>query len=384
MRVLGSISLGLTALALLQQPAFAQTKADKAEKIKAPAAMPAGEPAPGQTSPIVKPAPLVPGSSDSCCLADSCACPSPCCEEDHGLFGCGRIAIFADYLYLTVRGTDLAFAQPRDGCTSLAVPRGAVGTADPDFNSGYRVGAGFALSPCNSIRVSYLSFESTTNSSITAPDGLFIHSLLTFPTTQSCAADSVGAASAKFDHDLRQVDLEFKSIFASSCRASLGYIVGVRYAHLEQGLTSNFIILGDTAVDTSIKFDGVGPRLGVEGEVYGGGGFFGYGRGLANFLVGHFSASFAQTNVFAGTQAQTSYDNDRVVPVFDLELGVGWQSQGGNLVVRVGYLIEAWCNTVTTPDFIEGVRASNFTTNGGNLRDWMTFDGLTARVEVRF
>jgi hypothetical protein len=299
------------------------------------------------------------------------------------VLGCGRIAVFGDYLYMTVRQTDLVFAQVVDGCTAAAVPRGAAGIANPDYSPGFRLGAGFALTPCNSIRASYMWWDSGTTSSIAAPDGLFIRSQLAFPATQNCAADS-GAASVRYDHDLRIADLEFKSIVAQRCNSHIGAIVGVRYAHLEQDLVSDFSILGDTNVTTGITFDGIGPRLGVEGEVYGRGGLFGYGRGLVSFLVGSFSADFTQSNNFVGVQAQTTYDNDRIVPMLDLELGDGWMSQGGCVVVRVGYMYQAWFNTVTTPSLINAIGANNFTTNGDNLQDCLTFDGLTARVEFRF
>jgi len=39
---------------------------------------------------------------------------------------------------------------------------------------------------------------------------------------------------------------------------------------------------------------------------------------------------------------------------------------------------------VTTPDFIHGVQTNNFTTNGNNLQNTLSFDGLTARIAFHF
>jgi hypothetical protein len=161
-------------------------------------------------------------------------------------------------------------------------------------------------------------------------------------------------------------------------------LIGARYAHLEQDFRGDFSILGATTVTTNIEFDGVGPRIGMEGECHAKYGFFVFGRGFANFLVGEFKANYLQTNVFAGVQANTSIEDSRIVPNFDLELGVGWQSRNGRFRIMGGYYLSCWFNTLTTPSFIQGVQNSNFTTNGDNFRDRLLFDGLMARLEVRF
>lgn len=144
------------------------------------------------------------------------------------------------------------------------------------------------------------------------------------------------------------------------------------------------MLQGSTAVDTHVNFDGVGPRIGLDGYLCCKHGLYLYGRGSANFIAGHFGADYSQFNTFAGDQGEVDYKNDRIVPILELELGVGWTSHSGRVRVMGGYYLAGWFDTVTTGDFIYSVRGNDFTTNGNNLRDTVTFDGLMARVEFRF
>jgi hypothetical protein len=144
------------------------------------------------------------------------------------------------------------------------------------------------------------------------------------------------------------------------------------------------LLQGDTLVSTHINFDGVGPRIGLDGSVKCSHGLYLYGRGTANFLAGHFGADFTQINSFAGNQGFIDYTDDRVVTILELELGVGWTNAKRNVHVMVGYYLAAWFDAVTTNDFITAVGANNFTTNGNNLENTITLDGLMARVEFRF
>ncbi|MEO8498787.1 MAG: hypothetical protein ABI614_27300 [Planctomycetota bacterium] len=78
--------------------------------------------------------------------------------------------------------------------------------------------------------------------------------------------------------------------------------------------------------------------------------------------------------------ADTAWEGTRIVPILDLELGVGWQSKCGRYRVTGGYLINAWMNAVNSDTWIQGVQTNNFV----DLSDSVTFDGFTARAEYRF
>jgi hypothetical protein len=310
-------------------------------------------------------------------------CPA-CCDEKSS----SPLGLYADFLFLKVRGADLLYAQPRDGFTTLSVPRGSQGIVEPDYSPGFRVGVDLPIGHNAGIVGSYLWWRSEDSSSIrTLPGslpGTIIQPNLTLPGILNSSTSSM-AASANEHYRFQMADLAYRQVFASCPdRWRLSWLAGVRYSDLKQRLDSSFAILGTTNVNTQINFDGIGPHLGLDGGVVVGGGFWLYGRATVDFLAGHFGAQFAQTNTFVGNQGVTDYRSDRIVPVTELLLGVGWSSPGGRLHLMCGYNLFCWFNTVTTPDFIHAAQNNNFTTNGNNLRDTLSFDGLTARVEISF
>jgi hypothetical protein len=69
-----------------------------------------------------------------------------------------------------------------------------------------------------------------------------------------------------------------------------------------------------------------------------------------------------------------------VVPILDLELGVGWTSKSGRLKLNVGYMISSWFNMVKTEEFIHAVHLNDF----NDLDDVLSFDGLVGQAELSF
>ena len=61
-------------------------------------------------------------------------------------------------------------------------------------------------------------------------------------------------------------------------------------------------------------------------------------------------------------------------------MGIGWTSESGCLRLKAGYLFSGWFNTPTTDAFIRSVQLGQ----AGKLNDTLTFDGLTARLELVF
>jgi hypothetical protein len=331
---------------------------------------------PANSVPEVAPAP--PDAGPACAPAvEACPAPAECPPAKHH---CPWF--FVDFLYLSPKGVDVPFAQPRNSATLFSVPVGRVGVASPDYQPGYRVGMAFELDPTATLECTYSHQENGKHSSIVAPPGAFIQSLLTFPNTPNVASDS-HAASADYKIDFHLADVDFTDCLFSGKNGCIRYLLGGRFAHLGQKFDADYTIDGSTVVTTDVKFDGGGPRAGLEGERHFGH-FLVYAKGVGNLLAGRFRASFDQRNALVGEQANTSLKSDRVVPILEMELGLGWASPNGKVRVTGGYYVSGWFNTVTTPDWIQSVNATNFTTNGNNLRDSLTFDGLAARLEFRF
>jgi hypothetical protein len=297
-----------------------------------------------------------------------------------------RFMLFGDALYMTVRGADVPYAQSFDGVGPLAVPRGPVAVADPDYQPAFRVGGGVGVGESSWVVATFSFFESDTRDvffPLTGPVPTATTALTVFPATVNAAFTPL-SATARYDVDLITGDIDYKALLCSSECATVTYLLGGRYGQLDQAFNATYPILGTTTVDSDISFDGFGPRAGIEGEYRAKCGLFGYGKGVFNLLLGHFDATYVQRNVFTGLQAQTEVGDDRLVPVLEFEAGLGWVSRKGHLRVSGGYYVAAWFNTLTTNSLVQGIRATNFTTNGDNFRDTLTFDGLVGRIEVRY
>jgi hypothetical protein len=298
-----------------------------------------------------------------------------------------HIGLFGDFLYLAPRGLDVPFARlSNNGCGPGSTITGGPGVTQSNYSPGYRVGAAFGIDDCSCIMATFTRLESHSNASLVAGPLDVIQGLVTAP-SQSCSA-AIGAngsaANAHFNVDLRLVDLDYKHVLLARNGYSFDWYAGVRYADLKQDLDVTIPALQATQVTTKVDFEGVGPRLGLEGEKIGCRGFLVYGHVGADFLAGNFRSHYLQTNNFIGTVQQADLDDDRIVTVLELELGVGWQSQNGHFRVQVGYLIDGWFNTVNTADFINAVNNNNFASTHCNLNDSLSFDGLVVRLAVHF
>jgi hypothetical protein len=296
-----------------------------------------------------------------------------------------RLVIFGDYLYWSVHGVDIPFAQAFDGILpGLSVPRGAVAVVSPRYNSGIRVGGGMTFHDGNAgLFGTFTYFQTTSSAATSAPDPFVLHNFLAFPGTLNSAADSL-TASASYRIRLVMADVDYKCALVNNEHFYLNWLAGVRYAKVDQNLTSTFQITGSTTVNSDINFDGVGPRVGLDGQYHICGGFFGYAQGIFDVLFGQYRANYEQRNVFTGLVGQTSITSNRVVPILELEVGGGWQSAHGGFRVSGGYYVGSWFNTLTMTSLSSGIIGTNFTTNGNNFRDNTTFDGLVLRCEIRY
>jgi hypothetical protein len=316
-------------------------------------------------NPITPTAPL--------CLVDACE------TNRH------RFVVFGDYLFWTVHGVDVPYAQAFDGILpGLSAPRGAVSVVSPNFSSGFRVGGGALFHDGNSgIYATFTYFRTNRSSDAAAPDPFVLHNFLAFPNTLNSAVDSL-TAHVDYRIQLYMADLDYKCAIVNNNHLVLNWLTGIKYAHLQQNLDATFQITGTTTVNSDINFDGIGPRIGLDGRYCVAGGFYGYAQGIFDLLFGQFRANSIEQNVFTGLVGQTGITANRVVPILEMELGVGWQSPSGAFRLQGGYYVGAWFNTITMTSLSQGITATNFTTNSNNFRDNMTFDGLVLRAEIRY
>jgi len=318
-------------------------------------------------------------SGAGCYGGDGCGCG---CSDGW----CHHINIFGEFLYLRPRNAEIAYAVPIDG--NILPPGqqfqvGPVQLVDPDYSPGFRFGAGFTLGECNAIVVTWSQLDSFTHDEFSLPGlGPVVRSLVSpSPPGLNVAADGL-LARADLDTQFKLLDIDYKGLFAYCCDYQLAYVVGARYANLEQHFRSAFEQNGVNNVRAESEFDGAGLKLGLEGERYGNcTRFFVYGKGFASLVGGSFRTRYEYNNQSDPLIVDTSWKAGRLVTILDLEAGLGWRNHCDNLRFSVGYMFSSWLNVVKTNEWINTVQTNNFVDPSDNYNGLMTFDGLTARAE---
>ena len=298
-----------------------------------------------------------------------------------------RTSIFGEFLYVRPRDADVAYALPIDGPVAPVlvneVPIGPTAVVDPGYDIAFRAGFNLAVDQGSSIAAQYTQISSNTedSASVTAPTVL--RSLVSHPLGFNAASDTLDAG-ASLDIQLDQIDIDFRSLwFGCECNYAyaVNYLVGATGATLDQDFDSSFVTIGTTNVNTSIDFEGVGMRFGLQGKrLWPALGAFVYGSGIGSALFGEFDATYSQVNSFNGTEAFTSYNNGRIVPVMEFEAGAGWYALNRHLRLSAGYRLTTWLNVVKTEDWIWAAQSHDYRNLDGSL----TFDGLVGRAEWLF
>lgn len=319
-------------------------------------------------------------------FSDPCFPPTtivPCVPEvyrsDYGW------QFFGDFLWLQARSAEVAYAAAFNGPVVPPPPPPVqirpIATVDPGSAPGFRVGFSRLLNFPVRLGATYTRYESNSSHdiSIAAPD--VIRSLVIHPGTAAADADFLSArAGIGVDFDL--IDIDYRGTFVRDNHYTLEYLIGLRYAMLQQDFHATF--RNTTTIEqvgAEVAFDGGGIRLGLEGERRASRfGLLVYGRAAASFISGRFRSDYVQNDNIFGTVVDTGWKADRIVPILDLELGLGWTDSRERLRLAIGYALSAWYNTVMLDEFIDAVQTNSFLA----LSDTLTFDGLVARAEVRF
>ena len=298
-----------------------------------------------------------------------------------------RCSVWGGFLYLHAGDVDMAHAIQQNGTGGAGtVPDGRVGVAAPEYEPAFIVGANWALSDCSSIWASYTHFESRTTDSLAAPPGVggTVNSLVLHPGTLNAGSTS-SFVTAGYDIDFDMLDINFSRLISGSNRHAINYHVGARYASLDQRFNQLGVFApptGELNTSSNIDFEGVGPRIGIDGRGrLGCGGFSLYGNTFLSFLLGEFTSRYEQFDLTTDTrQAYSDWTDARMVPQLESEVGLSWQSRSGRVRVSAGYQLQWWFNAITVGEHIQAVQRSNFV----DIGDTIAFDGLTTRVEWRF
>ncbi len=321
--------------------------------------------------------------------AGQCDCGEMTCQKCRSCAYGHCTSVWGDFLFLQATGADVPHAQQQNGTGGAGtVPFGIVGEADPDYAPGVRVGGVLNLSPWSSIAMAYTFYESETAAFVDAPiipgGGGAVGSLVHLPATALTA--STGPVDAFYQIDFQLAELEYRSLLWGDELGWVNYSAGLRYAHLEQDFFQGGIFSGGQggAINTQTRstFDGGGALFGLDGQrILGRRGFSLYGNAGVSPVVGQFSTTYSMLNESTDVLlADARWKDDRFVTILDYEIGLAWTSCSGCLRLSAGYMAQFWYNTITTPELIDAVQATNYTDVG----DTLSFDGIVTRVEVRF
>ena len=307
--------------------------------------------------------------------------------------GCGTDPVwhgYGDYLYLRPRNEGMEFAVPTIP-NGLQEQAGPTFVMNPEFAPGFRVGLSRAVNDCSEIAVAYTYFRGDNSTGAEATGAAVLQPLVFVPFTPDANQTNIWAtANAHEFTTFQYADVDFRhSLWSCDC-SCLNYIVGVRYAELGQEFDVNFADAFATnlaATQTNVNFDGVGLRLGLDGERAVAGGFYTSAKAVANFIGGEFRANYMQGDTVNPLEVTTSWREARFVTILEAEVAVGWQSPGGRFRVSAGYMLTDWLDAVKPSDYITAVQGNPFQSNpyhGANLVGTtpLVFDGLTGHVEL--
>jgi hypothetical protein len=322
-------------------------------------------------------------SAQNCCspsCGTSCnSCCNSCCEP----WWAHQSSIFGEVLYLWPGNSDLIYGVEQTDTTSTASPTGPIGITNIDESTGFRVGFSKRNNMCSSWFGTYARWDGDTTDTLTRTGQRVINSRLIHPSTDTVGSQSVQSVTDQ-SISFQTADAGYRRIVKAGNCWAVNWSGGLRYGNLEQGLNGQQTIstsTGLTTVSTDIDFDGFGILAGLDGERRSQccGGLI-YGKILGSLLAGDWRADYVQTNQFGGGVIANQFEDFRVTPTFDAELGLGWVSKNSRWKCTCGYLFSNWFNAVSTRDYIRNVRSGNLE----DMADVLTFSGLTGRIEMRF
>lgn len=306
---------------------------------------------------------------------------SSCCCVPWWAHGTGG---FGQFLLLRPGNVDQIYTiEQNDTLQPGTDPTGPIGRVNVDDSSGYRLGLAWAASDCTSLLVSYTDFDGNTSNEITASGSNVLSSLIHHPSGRTIG-DSGLVASADYSIDFQLLDLAYRHLWKADDTFAINWLAGFRFGEMGQSLVGEQLMAVADGLDTvnvDVDFDGFGMLLGVDGERRScRSGMMIYGRGVTSLLAGDWEGSYSQVNQFGGGIIANEYEDYRVTPVLELELGLGWQSKCGKFRATVGYMSSAWYNAISTRAYVDAVRNTDYV----DIDETITFSGLTTGFEGRF
>jgi len=347
-----------------------------------------------------------------------------------GEISSNKVDFTVEALYLQPTNTGLSY-----GVTSKFIGAGELETGvvdqylfDPDYKFGFRLGLGYTLGALDvDFRVNWTRFNNSySDDYVLGPDSLLTTGFTppfsnVPPVTQSgnAPADYSGYSlvteRSDLDINLDSVDIDVGQYVNINNRLRTRLFAGIRYAHVEvtQTNTSEGSPTFDPVSPKEIaiysqtsKYDGVGPRIGVDALYYLGKGIGFVAQASGAILIGkddiygntqHITSPFQQNNFlpFAEVLGEASANKkNRAVEAFDLKLGLNYMHvfqqkyiatiEGGFMATRYIDVVE---KVAQAPEYV-----TNQNTSGPNrigtlvtsITSSLTFNGPYLNLNIKF
>ncbi|MCB1082372.1 MAG: MOMP family protein [Chlamydiia bacterium] len=310
----------------------------------------------------------------------------------NSVHGCvNGFSLQAEFLWWRAQIDHLEYAVNNGATPPAAAPfvtSGRVKEPDFSFDPGVRVSAGYDFGKENwdlFLRWTYQDTTASGNTGTTAiPNGVV--PLRDFTTNQGTVTVSVAdTANATWKNTLNVFDIEMGYDYFLSRRCSLRPFMGIKAAWIDSSYKSRMQnvtfnqqgTIEFVEVNSKSDYWGVGPQVGMEGNLHIGWGFSVYGLTSAALVYGQYESSFSQQESTSGNhfrEKNDGYSRQRAMAQIALGLEWAWCFSGDYLLAfNLGWEGQYWWNQH------ELLFAQEATYNGD-----LTYTGLSAGMRFDF
>lgn len=229
---------------------------------------------------------------------------------------------------------------------------------DYDWGWGFKLEGSYHFSTGNDININWYHFDNDT-------DEHFLNSTNAFT---SFFGTSAYPFNSEIDTKWDAVNFEFGQHVDFGEFKNIRFHGGAQYVRIENELSQNPVGIPVFANFES-KFNGLGPRVGLDMSYDWGNGFSVYANGASALLVGQskFNDNFTVGTPAFGTFFGGNGSKTEIVPELEAKLGIqyGYTMAQGNLTLDAGYMVVNYFNALHGSDtFTSNLDQSDFAMHG--------------------
>lgn len=286
---------------------------------------------------------------------------------------------FAEWVYLRPTNRSLDYAVIQDDTREI-VGLGSNKSVTPDYTSGFRIGSRVDFGSGIDAMASWTHFFAEEGDGPltipTEPPGTArILATLAHPATPSAGEYGPEADSARgrFDWKYDNYDLEVGRTLEVG-KLDLRLFGGVRHSNIDE----HFRVTYDGGdfdmgrVSSDVGYWGVGPRVGAGGDWHLPWGLSVFGKAGGSLLVGEAESETVQRDNDDETLVAEIHSDFGVVvvPVVDIQAGVGWETplgEWGLVALRAGYEFQNFFNMIDHGTWADDVAVGSMSEDSTSL-----------------